>query len=376
MTDKLSGSIVCSQMKGSGSDKCMTSDASKGRRLGYIDAMRGFSMILVVFEHVLLLMGIPTTVTPLGAVFTTFRMPLFFFVSGYFAYNKASSSWNSDKMKLIMKKKVQAQIIGTLFFYTLFHLCFHDNILGWIDDGFGWFWFTIVLFQMYVVYVCISILEKVMHSRRMVDVAMVCLSIISFIIFVKGSQFDFKLWRVLSWYNLCCYFQFFTFGILARKYSDTFIGIINNKNVKPLIIVSFIVFLILSFGLNNSLSNYSSALGNMSQMLVVRYLGLMTVFIFFYTYRELFDSEGYTVKSLKYIGSRTLDIYMLHMFFVPDLKFMGAYFLNGTNLIIIQLLSVLAISVAIVGVCLLVSMVLRSSSVLAEWLLGARGRTV
>lgn len=109
---------------------------------------------------------------------------------------------------------------------------------------------------------------------------------------------------------------------------------------------------------------------NLSQMVTVRYLGLLTVFIFFFAYKELFDGGSKVVKSLRLIGSRTLDIYMLHMFFVPDLKFLGSYFLHGGNLIIIQLVMVILISMAIIGVCLVISMLLRSSSILSEWLFG------
>lgn len=341
----------------------------KDNRLGYIDAMRGFSMILVVFEHVLLLMGIPTTVTPLGAVFTTFRMPLFFFVSGYFAY-KASNSWNKNKIGRILKKKIQAQIIGTIFFYSLFHLCFHNDIIGWIYEGFGWFWFTIVLFQMYLVYLAISLLEKKFKLNFIVDATLAVLSTVLFIIYVKGTQIDFRIWKVLSWFNLCCYFQFFTFGILAKKYINTFIYIISNKYIRATVIVSFIIFLILTFGLNNSLANYSSTLGNISEMLIVRYLGLLTIFIFFYSYRSIFDGDSKIVSSLRIIGTRTLDIYMLHMFFVPDLKFIGTYFYHGGNLVIIQLVTVVLISIAVVGVCLIISMLLRSSTILSEWLFG------
>lgn len=339
------------------------------KRLGYIDAMRGTSMILVVLEHVLLMMGIPTTTTPLGAVLSTFRMPLFFFVSGFFAY-KLSSKWNVNFTKLVLKKKIQAQIIGTIFFYSLFHLCFHNDIFEWIDNGFGWFWFTIVLFQMFLIYLAFSIIEKTIGNKMIVNISLPVLSIVLFIIHVKGTNVDFKLWNVLSWFNLCYYFQFYAFGIFAKKYNHIFLRIITSKYFKAIAIVSFIVLLLLSFGMNGLVRNYNRQIANIIEALFVRYAGLIVIFIFFYTYRNWFEHETPIVSSLKYIGKRTLDIYMLHMFFVPEMRWMGSYFLHGTNLIIIQLIATLSISICVVGVCLLTSLLFRSSSVLEEWLFG------
>ena len=63
------------------------------KRIQYIDALRGFTMILVVFAHVLLwTFNLGNHETVIGSLFITFRMPMFFFISGYISY-KSTQLW-------------------------------------------------------------------------------------------------------------------------------------------------------------------------------------------------------------------------------------------------------------------------------------------
>jgi fucose 4-O-acetylase-like acetyltransferase len=56
----------------------------KKERIQYIDALRGFTMLLVVFAHVeTFSFQYMENATFLGEFFKLFRMPLFFFISGF-----------------------------------------------------------------------------------------------------------------------------------------------------------------------------------------------------------------------------------------------------------------------------------------------------
>lgn len=60
-------------------------------RIGYIDAMRGFTMLLVVYSHILYFGYGPLFMehrTTFNDVFTIIYMPLFFFISGFVLYRK------------------------------------------------------------------------------------------------------------------------------------------------------------------------------------------------------------------------------------------------------------------------------------------------
>ena len=63
------------------------------KRIEYIDALRGFTMVLVVLGHIELISFCEQTFlyTP---YYKFFRMPLFFFISGYIAF-RSKKVWDT-----------------------------------------------------------------------------------------------------------------------------------------------------------------------------------------------------------------------------------------------------------------------------------------
>ena len=89
-------------------------------RLGWLDALRGFTMLLVVTNHVALKsFGMQIRWSAALQFFLLFRMPLFFFISGFLAY-KASRVWNARTLGELTLKKMRVQIIPTVVFFLLF----------------------------------------------------------------------------------------------------------------------------------------------------------------------------------------------------------------------------------------------------------------
>lgn len=105
--------------------------------------------------------------------------------------------------------------------------------------------------------------------------------------------------------------------------------------------------------------------------ILVRYAGLIVVVSFFFSRERYFNEGNISGNLLEYIGRRTLDIYLLHFFFLPDLKYLQPIFTTG-NTVIIQLFIGITVSAAIITLCLLISNVLRSSNFLASWLFGVK----
>ena len=101
----------------------MENNISVKKRINYIDALRGFTMLLVVYAHVAhFSFGVTSDNSVISALFRTFRMPMFFFISGYIAY-RIESYWNIDTFKKIMKKKVVIQIVPASLFFCVYHYC-------------------------------------------------------------------------------------------------------------------------------------------------------------------------------------------------------------------------------------------------------------
>ncbi|MDE6234529.1 MAG: acyltransferase [Muribaculaceae bacterium] len=336
----------------------------KNNRMEWVDAMRGFSMIIVVLGHVLVSMGIGAYSSFLSTILLTFRMPLFFFVSGFFSY-RHYTAWSKSKITDILKRKFQAQILCTLIFFSIFQLV-HQDIISF-HNGFGGYWFTIVLFQMYVLYLIFVGLSRVIN--REVTLLLLILTSVLFLGILILDRGTSRIWNILCWENLTKYMQFFTAGIIVSKYRDIFFRIIDRNWLITTVIIGYTI---------GMLAYYSTAfktgyplLYAMNHDILVRYLGLLLVIIVFYANRNSIQTDTTPNRWLKFIGRRTLDIYMLHYFFLPNMTILYPWIAND-QLIIIQLMISLIISFAIVCVCLGISYIIRRSQTLEAWLFGVK----
>lgn len=101
-------------------------------------------------------------------------------------------------------------------------------------------------------------------------------------------------------------------------------------------------------------------------------LGLILVFAYFRNYQFSFTEETRLGRILQYIGKRTLDIYLLHYFFLPrNLEPIGQFFSENVNPILEFIVSMF-LSIVVVGICLLVSNIIRISPILGHWLFGVK----
>lgn len=345
----------------------MTNYIKTGNRINYIDALRGFSMLLIVIGHVMLYsfdLGGYNTV--LGSIILTFRMPMFFFISGYIAY-KVSEMWNVRFYLNNVKKKALIQIIPTIFFFVLFALCYGGNPFGFLSHGFDRFWFTFVLFEMFAIYYTIALISHY-TSRHFTDIGLISLSVIGILVLIFFRD-ESQLWNVLCLENLTKYFQFFAFGIICRKHNAKFSQTINNQPFRGGCILSFIICMLLYF--NTDFESSYPLIYKGIHDIIVRYSGLLVIYIFFLHYHDYFDKQTKFNNWLLFVGRRTLDIYLLHYFFLPNLQFLKPY-LEPTNMMLIQLIMAITISIAIVILSLFISNIIRTSDILAKYLFGVK----
>ena len=99
------------------------------------------------------------------------------------------------------------------------------------------------------------------------------------------------------------------------------------------------------------------------------FFGIVVVLAFFRKYRDFFESTR-VGKSLQSIGSRTLDIYLIHLLLIrTDLKYFGEFFGRHESPVA-ELVVVMALSLLVIALCLVISRILRCSDVLAKRLFG------
>lgn len=340
------------------------------QRLEYIDALRGFTMILVVLAHIINL-GYHITDAKMEAMetfnnlFVRFRMPLFFFISGFVLY-KHDRIWNNPTIKNFIKTKFLVQIVPTTVFFLLFCFLNGRNYVDHLGNMKAGYWFTIALFEFFVLY-CFSVLftNGSKNDATIIGIAFILYILASLYRFyqLKGEEiwiFDFL--GIIHWR----FYLFFILGTLFKKHFDLFCRCMDNQYLSAAIIVSMII-------INVIISRFFPIhTYNTITFLFQGTLGIMIVFSFFKHYQESFKKEHLLGKGLQYIGRRTLDIYLLHYFFLPrNLEYLGQVFICQQNPVIEFFVS-LSLALSVIIICLVVSNIIRLSPFLAHYLFGVK----
>ncbi len=348
------------------------------KRIEYIDALRGFTMILVVFAHIeSFALNIEGETTLLSSIFLSFRMPLFFFISGFFAYKATAAITDSRSLATNTIKKLRIQLIPTLAFgLTYVYLVQQKGFVDFVEhqSKFG-YWFTLVLLQMFIVTYIISWATRKQRNNGRYTLWIVlhlATAAIAFLALYPMKKVD----ALVYWGDLtsltktCKYFHFFVAGILASRYKEKLFSLLDNQYFTASIIITFIVLIYTSFTYSgdNALANIFI---EMVAPVLLGYTGVLIVFNFFRTYQESFSKERRAGKALQYIGKHTLDIYLIHFFIIPQLPSVGE-FIRETPNFVVELAIVVSLSLLVTGCCLIISKILRTSKFLGYYLFAAK----
>ena len=343
----------------------------KKNRVEYIDALRGFTMIFVVCHHVAY-WCLDNNELGYNEFFIKFRMPTFFFISGWLFY-RIDRIWNKDTICSILKKKFMVQIIPSLFFMLLYMYLFSGpEYKTTFDTKYG-FWFTLSLFEYFVIYIGIEALfNKAQSNKKEVGVMlfMLALSILAF--YYEQVRFDYNLgiWRqllTLLSFSKTKYIIFFWLGTYVRKNYSSFLRFTDNQYVIAISLCIFLLFTVHSkqiYNSNNELRLVSFLFSGLT--------GIILVYTFFRKNEVHFSNNTRIGKGLQYIGQRTLDIYLLHFFVLPyHMHNVGNWLSEHSNKSV-DLLIILFLSLWIIIISILLSKIIRLSPFLGHYLLGAR----
>lgn len=331
------------------------------KRIEYIDALRGFTMFLVVLCHIYTLALQRDSV--INGYFTCFRMPTFFFISGFVLY-KNTIEWNKEYITGFLSKKAKIQILPTVIFFSIYEWLIAQN---WVNDltnsGKGGYWFTITLFAFFVFYaICRAICQLFKWEGIKEDVFISIIAILFYVIFGQGiDPFD----DALSMYGWR-YFFFFSLGTLIKKHYDIFCKIIDNRFCMSLFLtVNVFGYLLLS---TSNLAVIYIVLLNT----IIAITGIVVLMNYFRNYESSFKRDTILGRVLQYVGQHTLEIYLIHFLIIPrNLSMIGVWFNNNSNVFLeFFVASLLAISVILI--CLLIGSLIRSSELLAKLLFGIK----
>ena len=347
------------------------------QRIEYLDAMRGFTMILVVFSHVLMCSFLKPAHSgfSFNDIFVTFRMPLFYFLSGFLMFK--SSRFNSLKGTIdFIKQKFVVQIIPTLIFSLAFCLVFAKTYGGLLNDtAKHGFWFTYTLFFYFLIYAIGDwFIGKICSGKAKLTIGI--LGAIAVYALSKYSLSNACPWHgshLYNWIGLnnLQFFLFFFFGATVKRWFNEFQTILDSKQWMASILSTFIVLqLILQVpSCRTAITNISYSVYSLLKS-VSGFFGITIVFTFFRKYQDAFSKENRIGRALQYIGTRTLDIYLLHLFLIyVNLAPVGQFFATYHNPVL-ELFAGLAGALLVIGLCLVISNIIRCSDFLAKYLFG------
>ena len=282
-------------------------------------------------------------------------MPLFFFVSGFLAYRQ-----NMDSKSFLdnVHRKFVFLVIPAVVFCIGKDLMNHKYLFRFLTEGLHGYWFTIVLFECFLVYYLITLAIK-NENVRIGVLLLLSLAGIGMLALDKGfgpAIFDLR--------RLTKYFQFFVLGTLAMKYRPKYEALMNNETVKAALLVSY--FLVL-FSLTYDMP---SVLHHSLRDVALRYFSTFAIVSFFVCQADSFQRETKFNSLVNHIGQNSLAIYLLHYFFLPHFDPRPEW-LIGLDIVVINLLSML-FTVAITALCLLFIKFLSSSKYIKKYVLGRK----
>ena len=329
--------------------------------------MRGFTMLLVVYWHVVLCCFDSTDALSSflwASQFRQFFMALFFFVSGFVLY-RPNRSWRKQEIAQFFAKKWSVLL---LFPAVCMFLCMMTTSRGDISDALwkplkGGYWFTFVLFEYYVVYVAIQLMLKPLKNNVASDVIQVVMALLVYFgvrLLMHLQYEECTHGTLLSLFSVSKFdtFIFFVGGTLARKHFPQFEKMLDNS---VFMLSCFVVYLLFNmFHLPDTVS-----------ILCAGTSGLLVVFMFFRRYQHCFASDRRLGSVMQYVGKRTLDIYLLHYFFVYTNDLTGLVsFYDGSS--ILGSCCSFMFSFIVIGLCLVVSNVLRMSPFISKYCFGVK----
>lgn len=340
----------------------------KRKRVEYIDALRGFTMLLVIYSHIITWSyGVESSFL-YNEYFVKFRMPLFFFISGWVLY-KRDIIWDFSYVLSFLKKKFMVQILPTAFFMIVFLYLTNSlkkETFGGLKSG---YWFTLSLFQYFVIYALSRFaVHRWIKSKWVEDMSIMIISLLIFIlsftygVLTKAFSLDTMTLEYIGCFQLRFYF-FFCVGTFLKKYYDRFVILTDSHYFMTIVLGGAILMILFSEKIVIPYWLHIS-------FIIWGILGIICVVTFFRKNEKWFLKDKRLGIFLQFVGRRTLDIYLLHYFFLPrHLDFLNPYILPNP---ILGFFVTLIMALMVLSLSLGTSAILRMSPFFAHYLFGVK----
>lgn len=329
-------------------------------RIGYVDAMRGLAMLMVVVGH--------CCIGSFGnhPIFDIYvnqavQIPLFFLISGFFAPMMLKRPLTNTVMSKFGHLVVPALVMLGLW-CLLFNQSFINALCASMKYG---YWFTLVLFVFMLIYL---VAEQTM-SR--LDFAQKWRGWIHLIVGVVVSYFalvvkNYSECRIVGIFSIVEYYSYtyFIVGALLFANRDKILKYLSDTNIMGICILGYIVLQIFAALYGIDWMRFGSGIYN----LVMHTASLLIVWTLFHKYPVLSTSSKIG-RFLSLMGRRSIDVYFIHYFFLPDLHIWGDYFMS-IDAQLIEYLCAILLAIPLIYISIGIGCIIRLSPITARLFLG------
>ena len=337
------------------------------KRIEYIDALRGFSMYLVVYSHIWTFGYHADSKNSFDHILLNFFLVLFFFVSGFVAFKK-DQEWSLSAIGKNLKKKAVQLLVPSVAFTTLLYATVYHHLAAIQHIALAEYWFTVQLFIFFLFYYFTMLFCRRMAGTRLNTVLLITAFFIFMISFshvaFEKTQIGTNIFHYLG-INNWRYYLFFCIGIVIRNSFEQFKKITDNPFYMAFFVLGF--FFMIFFA-----DQIEFPMWKPINRIVYGLLSIIVIFTFFRKYESSFQSKTKVGYAMQYIGKRTLDIYMIHYFVLPlNLNAWGNYFVNNVNPILEFFITTILVML-VITVSIVIGNILRLSPLLSHYLLGSK----
>lgn len=288
-------------------------------------------------------------------------LPLFFFISGLVA----KEMFFKDLIKSVLRLVIPALILGLIH-----SLYIQKDIISFFCNIYKYgYWFTITLAEMLVLFYSVT---KVSKNKVGIVRNLILYSCLLYVLKVPFNSYPIldKVGDMFCLHQLLLYFHFFAIGYIFKQFRDYFSKILNSELVFITSITVFITALYVKciFSDDQLAISIPLKIYRALQDPILGYTGIIILVRYFVSI-EKFLSSSFLGKMLCNIGKHTLEIYLLHYFFIPKLPVIGVFLVSYPNLIL-ELIISLIIATIVIFICIITSWCIRSNSVMGFILVG------
>ena len=270
------------------------------KRIEYIDCIKGFAILLVVMGHVIanwfedfytIFSHDTENQLMLWNLIYSFHMPLFMFCSGLFQPIMTKQNSVKDFIYVIYRR-----------FKVLMIPYFCSGMILWYVSGQPTFyWFLLVLFEFILINLFISFAFCRFQSKSNLLEILMFLTVYIIIRIVSSKYQEYEKLPLLDIGHLGMYI-YFTLGYLVTKYK--LLEKIHNNYVYTISIILFVGLYV-----DNNICNLP--LVNFGLGIVRTCAAIIVVFCIF---KKAYPNK--IMSRLNNLGRRSLEIYILHFFFL------------------------------------------------------------